>query len=79
VTINDGTVQRRVWHHRHYAVMGRTPAKTDNVYRYGLPRTDLKVTLDGVALLEQDIAGRRPAYREYIARTNAFFPGARHS
>ena len=26
-------------------------------------------------LLEQDIAERRPAYRDYIARTNAFIPG----
>ena len=23
----------------------------------------------------QDITERRPAYRDYIARTNAFFPG----
>jgi steroid 5-alpha reductase family enzyme len=28
-----------------------------------------------VALLEKDIGERRPAYRDYIARTNAFFPG----
>jgi len=28
-----------------------------------------------VALLEKDIAERRPTYRDYIARTNAFFPG----
>jgi len=41
--------------------------------------TVLLLKVSGVALLEQDIAGRRPAYREYIARTNAFFPGARHS
>lgn len=33
----------------------------------------LKVS--GVALLEKDIGERRPAYRVYIARTNAFFPG----
>jgi steroid 5-alpha reductase family enzyme len=33
----------------------------------------LKVS--GVALLEKDIGERRPKYREYIARTNAFFPG----
>jgi steroid 5-alpha reductase family enzyme len=26
-------------------------------------------------LLEKDIGERRPAYREYVARTNAFFPG----
>ena len=27
------------------------------------------------ALLEKDIGERRPAYRDYIARTNAFIPG----
>ena len=32
-------------------------------------------TLSGVTLLEKDIGERRPAYREYVARTNAFFPG----
>jgi len=31
--------------------------------------------VSGVALLEKDIADRRPAYRDYIRRTNAFFPG----
>ena len=31
--------------------------------------------LSGVALLEKTIAERRPAYREYVRRTNAFFPG----
>ena len=30
-----------------------------------------------VTLLEKDIGERRPAYRDYIARTNAFFPGPR--
>jgi steroid 5-alpha reductase family enzyme len=34
--------------------------------------------VSGVALLEKDIAERRPAYREYVACTNAFFPGPRH-
>jgi steroid 5-alpha reductase family enzyme len=33
----------------------------------------LKVS--GVALLEKDIGERRPDYRDYIARTNAFIPG----
>ena len=33
----------------------------------------LKVS--GVALLEKDIGERRPKYADYIARTNAFFPG----
>ncbi|MEO6117894.1 MAG: DUF1295 domain-containing protein [Methylotenera sp.] len=30
--------------------------------------------VSGVALLEKDIGERRPAYAEYIKRTNAFFP-----
>jgi steroid 5-alpha reductase family enzyme len=37
--------------------------------------TLLLLRVSGVALLEKDIAERRPAYRDYIARTNAFFPG----
>ncbi len=37
--------------------------------------TFLLLRVSGVAMLEKDIAGRRPAYREYIRRTNAFFPG----
>ncbi|MDH6593410.1 steroid 5-alpha reductase family enzyme [Variovorax sp. TBS-050B] len=37
--------------------------------------TVLLLRVSGVRLLEQDIAERRPAYREYIARTNAFVPG----
>jgi len=36
----------------------------------------LLMRVSGVTLLEKDIGERRPAYREYIARTNAFFPGA---
>jgi len=39
--------------------------------------TLLLLKVSGVALLEKDIAGRRPAYRDYIARTNAFIPGPR--
>lgn len=35
----------------------------------------LLLKVSGVALLEKDIGERRPAYREYIRRTNAFFPG----
>jgi len=35
----------------------------------------LLLRVSGVTLLEQDIGQRRPAYRDYIARTNAFFPG----
>lgn len=37
--------------------------------------TVLLLKVSGVALLEQDIAERRPGYREYVARTNAFLPG----
>lgn len=39
--------------------------------------TVLLLKVSGVALQEKDIAERRPGYRDYIARTNAFFPGAR--
>lgn len=35
----------------------------------------LLLKVSGVTLLEKDMAHRRPAYREYVARTNAFFPG----
>lgn len=34
----------------------------------------LLLKVSGVALLEQTIVERRPAYRDYIARTSAFFP-----
>ena len=34
--------------------------------------TVLLLKVSGVALLEQDIADRRPAYRDYAARTSAF-------
>jgi steroid 5-alpha reductase family enzyme len=37
--------------------------------------TFLLLRVSGVTLLEKDIAERRPAYRDYIARTNAFIPG----
>jgi steroid 5-alpha reductase family enzyme len=36
--------------------------------------TILLLKISGVALLEKDIAERRPAYRDYIRRTNAFIP-----
>lgn len=35
----------------------------------------LLLKVSGVALLEKDIGDRRPDYRAYIRRTNAFFPG----
>lgn len=39
--------------------------------------TVLLLKVSGVSLLEKDIGERRPAYRDYVARTNAFFPGPR--
>jgi len=39
-----------------------------------LVMTALLLKVSGVALLEQDIAQRRPAYRDYVARTSAFIP-----
>jgi steroid 5-alpha reductase family enzyme len=36
--------------------------------------TFLLLKVSGVPLLEQDLAERRPAYRDYIARTSAFLP-----
>jgi steroid 5-alpha reductase family enzyme len=36
----------------------------------------LLMRVSGVTLLEKDIGERRPAYAEYVRRTNAFFPGA---
>jgi steroid 5-alpha reductase family enzyme len=35
----------------------------------------LLLKVSGVSMLEGDIGERRPAYRDYIARTNAFVPG----
>ena len=37
--------------------------------------TYLLLKFSGVTLMEQTIVERRPGYREYIARTNAFVPG----
>ncbi len=36
--------------------------------------TFLLLKVSGVGLMERDIAERRPAYRDYIARTSAFIP-----
>lgn len=36
--------------------------------------TFLLLRVSGVALLERDIEARRPAYADYVRRTNAFFP-----
>lgn len=35
----------------------------------------LLLKVSGVAMLESDISERRPKYKDYIKRTNAFFPG----
>jgi steroid 5-alpha reductase family enzyme len=35
----------------------------------------LLLRVSGVTLLEKDIGQRRPEYRDYVLRTNAFFPG----
>lgn len=37
--------------------------------------TFLLLKVSGVAMLEKDIGERRPAYRDYMQRTNAFLPG----
>jgi len=39
-----------------------------------LMMTLLLLKVSGVVLLERDIAQRRPAYRDYVARTSAFVP-----
>lgn len=39
--------------------------------------TWLLLKVSGVSLLEQDLRHRKPAYREYMLRTNTFFPGPR--
>ncbi len=41
--------------------------------------TLLLLRVSGVTLLENDLSQRKPAYREYVARTNAFFPGPRQT
>ena len=37
--------------------------------------TWLLLRVSGVAMLENDIGERRPAYRSYVASSNAFFHG----
>jgi steroid 5-alpha reductase family enzyme len=39
----------------------------------------LLLRVSGVTLLEKDMGTRRPGYGDYVARTNAFFPGPRKS
>ena len=44
-------------------------------HRLAVLMSVLLLKVSGVTLLEKDIGERRPAYRDYVARTNAFFPG----
>ena len=39
--------------------------------------TFMLLKVSGVSMTEADIAERRPAYRDYVQRTNAFVPGPR--
>jgi len=39
----------------------------------------LLLRVSGVAMLEKTIGDRRPAYADYVRRTNAFFPGLRRN
>jgi steroid 5-alpha reductase family enzyme len=39
----------------------------------------LLMRVSGVTLLEKDIGERTPEYRDYVRRTNAFFPGPRRA
>jgi steroid 5-alpha reductase family enzyme len=41
--------------------------------------TVLLIRVSGVALLERDIAKRRPEYRNYMETTNALFPGPKRT
>ena len=41
--------------------------------------TFLLLKVSGMVLLEKDMGERRPGYRDYVARTNAFFPGVPRS
>jgi steroid 5-alpha reductase family enzyme len=41
--------------------------------------TFLLLRVSGVTLLERDIGERRPAYADYVRRTNAFIPGPRRA
>ena len=55
--------------------MTRNPSRV----QMGAVVSVLLLKVSGVSLLEKDIGARRPAYREYAARTNAFFPGPTRS
>ena len=57
-------------------VMGLAAGRWAGVWLLVSPllMTVLLLKVSGVTLLEQDIGERRPAYRDYIARTSAFIP-----
>jgi steroid 5-alpha reductase family enzyme len=56
-----------------FAVAASTPGGGWTVFS-PLLMTFFLVKVSGVAMLERDIADRRPAYRDYVERTSAFFP-----
>ncbi len=56
-----------------FAIAAGTPAGPWTIAS-PLLMTFLLLRVSGVALLERSLVRTRPAYREYIARTSAFFP-----
>lgn len=60
-----------------FAVMALSGAGVAGAWCLASPllMTALLLKVSGVSLLEKDIGERRPAYRDYVARTPAFFPG----
>ena len=48
------------------AVLGRKPAVSADVHRYGFPRTDLSVTLDGVAIKPALALGGWVAFKPHM-------------
>jgi hypothetical protein len=53
------------------AIFGRTPAQSDGVYRYGFPRTDLHVTVDGVVIKPAFALGGWIAFKEMNGKAMA--------
>ncbi len=49
------------------AALGRKPAVSGDVHRYGFPRTDLSVTLDGVAIKPALALGGWVAFKPAMA------------
>lgn len=46
------------------SILGRSPARSDGVYRYGFPRSDLSVTVDGVSIKPALALGGWVAFEE---------------